>query len=112
MKETKPNVIDELHNSLYVDEVISGGDDVDRLQELKEQMIKIFREGRFELHKWHSNEVELEDSQPSDHSQTFANQSLGTQAVESSILGLKWNKKEDLISVDFKPAKEGTEVTK
>ena len=69
-EENQPDVVDELRDSLSVDDVISaGGDDVDSLQEPKEQAIKIFRKGGFELHKWHSNAMELEESQPSDHSQ-------------------------------------------
>ena len=32
--------------------------------------------------------------------------------MEASILGLKWNKKQDLISVNFQAAKEITETTK
>ena len=39
-------------------------------------------------------------------------QSLGAQNMEASILGLKWNKKEDLISVILQPTKEITETTK
>ena len=42
-------MVDELSDSLHVNDVISGGDDVDSLQELKEQIIKIFKKGGFEL---------------------------------------------------------------
>ena len=51
-------------------------------------------------------------SKSSDTAQTYANESLGAQNMEASILGLKWNKKQDLISVNFQPAKEITETTK
>ena len=99
-------MVEELLDSLYVDDVISGGDEISSLQELKSDMIKIFKD------KWHSNAVELEDSKSSDTAQTYANESLGAQNMEASILGLKWNKKQDLISVNFQPAKEITETTK
>ena len=110
--DNQPAVVEELLDSPYVDDVISGGDEISSLQELKSDMIKIFKDGGFELHKWHSNAVELEDSKSSDTAQTYANESLGAQNMEASILGLKWNKKQDLISVIFQPAKEITETTK
>ena len=110
--DNQPAVVEELIDSLYVDDVISGGDEISSLQELKSDMIKIFKDGEFELHKWHSNAVELEDSKSSDTAQTYANESLGAQNMEASILGLKWNKKQDLISVNVQAAKEITETTK
>ena len=54
----------------------------------------------------------MEDCISSDEAQTYADESLGAQNTEASILGLKWNKKQDLISVNFLPAKETTETTK
>ena len=84
-------------------------DDISSLQELKSDMMKIFKDGGFEIHKWHSNAAEFEDSKSSDTAQTYANESLGAQNMEASILGLKWKKKQDL---NFQPAKEITETTK
>ena len=110
--ENQPAVVEELHEFLYVDDVISGGEEIRSLQELKSQMIKISRDGGFELHKWHSNASESEDYKSSDRVQTYAAESLGTQNMEASILGLKSNKKEDLTSVNFQPAKERTETAK
>ena len=97
-------MVEELLNSLYMDDVISEGEEISSLQELKSQMI--FRDGGSELHIWHSNSVELEDYKSSDEVQTYAAKSLGAQNMETNILGLKWNKKEDLISMNFQPAKE------
>ena len=58
------------------------------------------------------NTVELEDHKSSDKVQMYAAEALGTQNMEASILGFKWNKKEDLISVNFQPGKEITEITR
>ena len=110
--ENQPAVVEDLLDSLYVDDVISGGEEIHSLQELKSQMIKVFRDGGFELHKWHSNAVELKYYKLSDKVQMYAAESLGTQNTEASVLGLKWNKKEDLISVNSQPAKEIAKTTK
>eukprot|EP00794_Sanderia_malayensis_P019342 gene19342-21260_t len=75
-------------------------------------MINMFKDGGFQLHKWHSNAAELEDCTSSDEVQTVADESLGARSTETSILGLKWNKNQDLISVNFLPAKETAETTK
>ena len=48
----------------------------------------------------------------SNEAQMYADESLGARNTETSILGLKWNKKQDLISVNFLPAKETAETTK
>ena len=58
------------------------------------------RNATFELHKWHSNQPQLEDSgHPED--QSFAKQQLQVKPSESKLLGVKWNKIEDTIAVQF-----------
>lgn len=55
----------------------------------------------FELHKWHSNIAELESTETDQTAdQTFAKQQLGTLSKEeSSLLGLKWDKLRDFLSI-------------
>ena len=111
-EEKQFEVVQEIRDSLYVDDIISGGDEISNLHDMKSQMINIFKDGGFQLHKWHSNAAELEDCMSSNEAQTYADESLGARNTETSILGLKWNKKQDLISVNFLPAKETAETTK
>ena len=54
-EEKQPKVVEEIRDSLYVDDIISGGDEISNLHEMKSQMINIFKDGGFQLHKWHSN---------------------------------------------------------
>ena len=42
--DNQPAVVEELLDSLYVDDVISGGDEISSLQEVKSNMIKIFKD--------------------------------------------------------------------
>ena len=44
--------------------------------------------------------------------QTFAKKSLGTKPGEAKILGLKWNKFEDSLAVDFRSCKATEEYTR
>ena len=61
------------------------------------------RDATFELHKWHSNEPQLEDDPPhsSDEERSYAKRQLQVQPKESKLLGVKWNKDEDTIAVQF-----------
>ena len=71
---------------MYVDDFISGS-----------------VHAQFDLHKWNSNVEELEHNDHSDGEESFAKQQLGPLArgVESKLLGLPWNKREDTLSVIF-----------
>lgn len=44
---------------MHVDEGIKGGDNMDSAKTFKENIIKIFNEAGFKLHKWHFNVAEL-----------------------------------------------------
>ena len=70
--------------------------------ELKQDAIEIFDDAKFRLHKWHSNAPELE-SNMNDGALTFAKQQLRVSPKDngSKLLGLKWNKVEDSLQVDF-----------
>ena len=70
-------------------------------QEKRKMQSQIFADAAFELYKWHSNVAELESTEAEQAAdQTFAKQQLGTSSSgESSLLGLKWDKLRDSLSV-------------
>ena len=89
--------IEKIEEDLYVDDVTSGGCTVDDVQRLKDISIKVFRKAGIELHKWHSNVPVLEDANPGELlDQTFAKQQLGVKESDSKILGIHWNKVNDV----------------
>ncbi len=102
-RERKPEVVDELKKNLYVDDLLSGGDTVPEAKDKKSVMSEILADGTFKLHKWNSNVRELEegDKSNSECDQTFAKTQLGVEPNESKLLGLKWDKNEDSLSVVF-----------
>ena len=61
------------------------------------------RDAKFELHKWHSNQLQLEDDPPhsSDEERSYAKRQLQVQPNESMLFGVKWNKDEDTVAVQF-----------
>lgn len=73
LKEKYPSAVEEIRKSLYVDNVITGGETADKVHKLKESAIAVFGEAEFELHTWHSNEPELEaGAEPEDGKQSYA----------------------------------------
>ncbi len=98
-----------------MDDLISGGENVNSAGKLKNKATEIFANATFTLHKWHSNVRELESSDKVNPEvlETFAKQQLGIpKGEEASILGLPWKKKEDTIGVKFpsgpaEPTKRG-----
>ena len=50
-----PDTVEELKNSTYVDDVISGGETTEQEQGFKEVSTVLFSQGGFQLH-WHSRE--------------------------------------------------------
>ena len=94
--------IDEIDESLYVDDVVTGDTRVDEVKKLKEVAIKVFKDAKLELHKWHSNVKELEDPAQSQlHADvSYAKQEFGTKNMENKILGVPWDKEKDTFGVN------------
>ena len=109
-----PEFIDEIRKSLYVDDLISGGATVEEAQMKKSMAREIFEDATFHLHKWHSNESELEDNNEAndgDDELSYAKQQLGTTSSETKLLGLPWDKENDTLRIKF-PQIETAKQTK
>jgi len=101
-KQNYPEEVKEIKQSLYVDDLITGGTTVSQVYQLKETAKTIFQQAQFELHKWHSNIPELEKTGPPvDTDQSYAKEHLGVKKGETKLLGLPWNKEKDTIQVKF-----------
>ncbi len=100
-EEERPEAVAELRKSLYVDDLVSGGQTVQQAQRNKEQSTEILQDATFELHKWNSNHRELEgiNTVPDDETRTYAKQQLDAKEEGSKILGLKWDKVRDTLNV-------------
>ena len=104
-----PDSVNEIRKSLYVDDLISGGPTSDKAKCLKREATEIFADAKFELHKWHSNERELETS-CEDYEPSFAKEQLENESAktECKLLGVGWDKVDDTLHVCFPamPAEE------
>ena len=80
-------MVEEIERSLYVDDLISGGPTVEDAQQVKLVSTEIFSQASFEMHKWHSNAVELEPSSFASGAEpeTYAKEQLGVPNTASEL---------------------------
>ena len=92
-------------DDFYVNDLVSGGDNVREEKSLKDTTTQIFRAAGSVLHKWHSNHPELEENDSAQNSteQTYAKQYLGVKTGEIKMLGIKWDKKQDKFNIEIPP---------
>ncbi|XP_068680742.1 uncharacterized protein [Montipora foliosa] len=88
----------------YVDDIQGGGDVEEDVATFKEEASNIMSEGRFTLHKWHSNVEQLNSvGKVTEGEETYAKSLVGNRGNrETKILGTLWNKEHDTQSIDFK----------
>ncbi|XP_074636912.1 uncharacterized protein LOC141895072 [Acropora palmata] len=98
-----PETVLEIERGLYVDDLLSGGQTVEKAREIKDTAREIFGKASFQLHKWNSNarEVEVTDAVDDESGVTCAKEQLGVKPGECGLLGLRWNKDADTIAVTF-----------
>ena len=96
LKGRYPKEVDKILKSLYVDDLITGGETTKEVCHLKNTAVAIFGEAGFELHKWHSNEQTLESETNSEQEdekddESYAKEQLGVKPGETKMLGLPWD---------------------
>ena len=103
-----------MERELYVDDLTTGGGTVPETEQKKATTTEIFRQATFRLHKWHSNIPKLEISEDAENEDdlSYAKQQLEIKSRECGLLGLKWNKSTDDITVTIpeevaQPTKRG-----
>ena len=114
--EAKRDIIGEIKDDLYVDDLITGGNTELEVRLIKETVINVLKSGCFELHKWHSNLSSLECDDDfrdnGDFEVTYAKDELGVNYNESKILGIAWEKISDTLVIDLSQCKQTQEYTK
>ena len=102
-KDRHPEVVEELRDGMYVDDLTTGGTTVKETEQKKATAIEVFEDATFTTHKWHSNAPELEPTtelKTESEEMTYAKRKLGgDEQPEGKLLGLPWNRKQDTLSV-------------
>ena len=114
-EERYPNIVAELRKSLYVDDLLIGGQTIPQAEDRKEKTVEIFEDASFKLHKWNSNVSELEvngESSAGNDEERYAKQQLGGDSTDTTMLGLKWNRSSDTLTVSFPTVDSVSTTTK
>ena len=132
-RETDPDFVDKFLSSIYVDDLVSGGDDVQSTHEFYLKSKLRLATAGFKLRKFNTNSVELrclienDDARPigkndelqTEEDQTYAKTSLGVKSNDepgvTKVLGVQWNVPLDQLQFDMADlmhAMESLEPTK
>lgn len=99
-----------IRRDFYVDDLISGGDSVAEVVEIREQVAALLQKGGFPIRKWCSNVLGVLDGIPSDQCEQMLKFHDGTDVTKT--LGLVWDPKSDNFIFSFAPADNCKTVTK
>ena len=55
-------LIRKIRDNMYFDDLVTGEESLQEVEKIKSDSIELFEKGRFKLHKWNSNEPDLETS--------------------------------------------------
>ena len=96
-EKTYPKEMEEIKNNMYVNDMISGGNNEAEVVYLKNSAKK------FVLHKWYSNNPRLEEGNfdRNNSELSYAKQQLGSNSSETKVLGIHWNKVRDTFEIRF-----------
>ena len=118
LQHVYPNKVEGIRQSLCVHDLIGTERTKAHAQHLKQALQSIFRAGKFELHKWHSNVPSLEQPMPQKlatkgkltipqgESQRYAKDQLGVKQGEMQLLGVHWHNPDQLPCSNYKCNKE------
>ena len=109
--------VESVKNSLYCDDFVGGADSQEGAITLYKKLKERFRQGGFNMRKWHSNSEEVlakieqfenevspqKEARPSEEklSDTPLSKNDSEKPDESKVLGMNWNSKSDELAYDF-----------
>ncbi|XP_055909426.1 uncharacterized protein LOC129944194 [Eupeodes corollae] len=94
-----------LKSDFYVDDMLTGADDLDTLTQKRNEVVSILNSAGLELSKWNSNHFSLIE-------ETKQKEIRLTESNLASTLGIAWNPVADEFSFSYKPNRSYTKYTK
>ena len=85
---TDQSLLELLLRSIYVDDILTGGEDLQFVLELRKSLVPIFDKAAMKLHGWNSNSAEVREA-------------LGVtdDNDDTVVLGVCWNRKVDVMGL-------------
>ncbi|GFT59633.1 reverse transcriptase domain-containing protein [Nephila pilipes] len=102
-REQYPAATEMLDTCLYVDDVISGADDISQALKISKDADTIMKDASMKLRKWNSNDQALMKTWEYEGLETHPRHSENNSGVQSSkVLGIPWNVIHDYFTIDVK----------
>lgn len=99
-----------VRRDFYVDDMISGGDSIEEVLAIRQEVSALLQKGDFIIRKWCSNVPAVLDGVASEDVEQFLKFHDGTDVTKT--LGLIWDPKSDNFIFSFTPADDWKVVTK
>ena len=112
-KDSQVELVELIRKSLYVDDLLTGADNVQEGFELYQESKELMAKGAFNLRKWNSNcneesvaqkKTEKPNAEVEEEDESFIKSTVGpTRTADTLVktLGVCWNTATDEISFDF-----------
>ena len=95
-------LIRKIRDDMYVNDLVTGRENLQEVEKMKSHSIELFEKEGFKLHKWHSNEPNIETNDLSSQIElNFEKKHLRSKANETKIPGLNWDKQRDTFRVEI-----------
>ena len=72
-----------MENDMQVNDLVTEGNNLEVVKEIKQNSVQLFKKGGFNLHKWYSNAPELEGESSKQRELTHAKQVLNQGSNET-----------------------------
>lgn len=105
-----PRAAKTLDEYCYVDDILSGSDDVTSCLQLQSELIQLLKSANFTLKKWSSNNERLLDHLPNDFKETCNFEIKDDQAIKT--LGLHWAPSSDTFGFKIQLRESTSKPTK
>ncbi|XP_073816682.1 uncharacterized protein [Musca autumnalis] len=109
-EESYPLAAKIVRRDFYVDDLITGGNSVEEVLEIRRQVTELLSRGKFDIRKWCSNEAGVLAGVSPTECEQFLKFHDGTDITKA--LGLVWDPKADTLIFTFMPTQECSVVTK
>lgn len=107
-RKVYPQAAKIIESCMYMDDLLAGSDSIDEGKILSQEISDVLRTGGFELRHWASNSQEIEELMEGHSSKVIE---LG-EADETRVLGLRWLKDSDELTIFVRPTHPSKNPTK
>ena len=89
-KTASPEVRRIIERDMYVDDLLSGADSIERALAIQTELIELLQSAGFQLRKWTSNNLDLIKALPPDYRESKDELVFAAESYQIKALGISW----------------------